>query len=183
VRRPHEHVSILKDLARGLEHTLLRDVLHCRGEEQDMRRLVVRSFVMLTAVVFGLTACNSTTSNTPTTPTTPTTPSTPSVTDTFNGTLTPNGAASYSFTAQGSGTVTATLTSLGPDSAITVGFGIGTWNGTACATSPGIWNDNAAQSAVVIGSVSAASVLCVRVADVSAKVTTPLPYTLTVVHP
>ena len=42
------------------------------------------------AMALGAAACGS---DTPTTPTTPTTPVT--VTDTFAGTLTPNGAASY----------------------------------------------------------------------------------------
>src|SRR5258708_6142499 len=67
------------------------------------------------ALAFGAAACGS---DTPTTPTT-TTPVT--VTDTFAGTLTANGAASYTFTTAASGTVTATLATLSPDTSLVVG--------------------------------------------------------------
>ena len=42
---------------------------------------------------------------------------------------------------------------------------------------------NATQSAVLVGTVSAAALYCVRIADVGAKLTTPLPYTISVAHP
>ena len=57
---------------------------------------------------------------------------------------------------------------------------LGTWNGTACATV--IANDNAMQGNAVIGAVTGAGTLCVRIHDVG-KLTASLNYTLTVVHP
>ena len=146
-----------------------------------MYRSIQRGLLVLAFTAGTTWGCGSSTATT--TPTTPTTPTTTSVTETFMGTLNMNGAATHTFTANAAGTVTATLTSLGPDSPLTVGIGLGTWNGTGCAVGGGIWVDTAAQSAVVIATVSAAALLCVRIADVAAKVTDPLTYTITVVHP
>jgi hypothetical protein len=116
-------------------------------------------------------------SDTPTTPT-PTTPVT--VTDTFAGTLTQNGAASYSFTTAASGSVTAALTSLAPNSSLVVGLSLGTWNGFACQVV--LANDKAIQSSVVVGAASSAGSLCVRVYDVG-NVGDPTTYEVQVTHP
>jgi hypothetical protein len=59
-------------------------------------------------------------------------PATTSVISSFSGTLTLNGATSYSFTVAGTGGITAQLTSLQPDAAKPVGFSLGTWNGSIC---------------------------------------------------
>jgi hypothetical protein len=146
-----------------------------------MHRSIHRGFVALALTALTAWGCNGTTStSTPTTTPTPT----PTTTETFTGTLALNGAATHTFTANAAGSVTATLTSFGPDSTLTVGIGLGTWNGTSCAVAPGIWDDTAAQGAIVIGTVAAATLLCVRIADVSATLgADPLPYTITVVHP
>src|SRR2546423_7375806 len=86
-------------------------------------RLRVRG--VLVCVIAALAgACGSTT---PTTPTTPTL-----VTDTFTGTLTQNGGVTQTFNISAAGTVTATLTALGPDSTKTVGFSLGILIGTVC---------------------------------------------------
>jgi hypothetical protein len=119
-------------------------------------------------------ACGSDTVTTPT-PTTPVT-----VTDTFAGTLTPNGAASYSFTTASSGTVTATLSSLTPDSTLLVGLALGTWNGNNCQVI--LSKDQAAQFSYVQGAASGAGPLCVRIYDVG-NVAAPVTYEIQVNHP
>jgi len=127
------------------------------------------------ALALGTAACGS---DTPTTPTTPTTPVT--VTDTFAGTLTPNGAATYTFTTGLSGQVTATLTTLSPNSTLIVGLSLGTWNGNACQTI--LSKDSATQLSFVIGQASQANTFCVRIYDVG-NLVDPATYEIQVNHP
>lgn len=121
------------------------------------------------------TACGDDT-ETPTSPTAPTT-----YTETFTGTLTPNGAQTHSFASQASGTVTATLSALAPDSTVSVGLALGTWNGAVCQIV--LPNDKAVVTTVVTGGVSAIGSLCVRIADVAGTLTGPTTYEIIVVHP
>ena len=113
-------------------------------------------------------------------PTSPTPSGPTSVTETFAGELNRNGARTHTFLAQASGTVTATLDTLAPDTTAAIGLSLGTWNGSACQIV--IANDNAAKGAVVVGAASTAGNLCVRVYDVG-KVSDLTSYALTVVHP
>jgi hypothetical protein len=108
------------------------------------------------------------------------------VTDTFSGSINKNGAASHKFTALAAGTVTSTLTAVGPDAvgadgaALVVGFGVGLWSGTACTVVQA--QDRAVQSSVLFSNVNASGDLCVRVFDVG-NITDSVDYTVTVVHP
>ena len=120
-------------------------------------------------------ACGGTTSN----PFNPTPPAPETVT--FNGSLAPNGAQTFGFPANYSGTVTATLTSLGPDSTLAVGLALGTWSGSACTLV--VTNDSIAQGGVVTATSSSAGSLCVRIYDPSGAVTQALPFVITIVHP
>lgn len=115
----------------------------------------------------------------PPTPTAPTPP--PMFTETFTGTLTRNGAQTHNFSSQASGTVTATLSSLAPDSTVRVGLALGTWNGAVCQIV--LSNDNAVVTTVVSGGVSAVGSLCVRIADVAGTLPVPTSYQIIVVHP
>jgi hypothetical protein len=128
------------------------------------------------AVALALTAvgCGSGTTTSPTT-TTPTT-----VTDTFAGTLTTNGAQSYTFTTAASGTVTATIATLAPNSTLVVGLALGTWNGNACQVV--LSKDSATQSSFIVGQASQANTFCVRIYDVG-NVTDPSTFELQVNHP
>ncbi len=153
-----------------------------------MRLRVRRSLVpfLLAGVLATVSACSN--SSTTTAPTTPSSPIGFTVTETFTGTLTTSGAASYSFTAQNAGTVFVTLTAVtdSVDSSITppaVGVSLGTWNGTSCAVQTGIFTDNAGQGAAIAGTVTGAGVLCARVYDPASRVTNALAYTITVTHP
>ena len=130
---------------------------------------------MFLACVGVLAAC----SDDPTTPTTPTAP--PLVTQTFSGTVNKNGAVTHNFTTEASGTVTATLTTLAPDSTLVIGMSLGTWNGSTCALI--ITKDDATQGTVVTGGVSSLGSLCVRIYDSMGNITDPVAYEITVVHP
>lgn len=121
-----------------------------------------------------LTACGS---DNPTTTPTDTVPLT--VTETFSGTVTANGATTHPFATRG-GTVTATLTTLSPDSASIVGLTLGTWNGQDCQSV--ISNDRATQGSVIIGTASTTGNLCVRLYDATGALPQPTDYEVQVVH-
>ena len=136
-----------------------------------MSRLRVLAAV---ALAVGAAACGSDTTTTPT-PTTPVT-----VTDTFAGTLTQNGAASYNFTTATSGTVTATLGTLNPDPTLIVGLALGTWNGNNCQIV--LSKDSATQASFIVGQASQATTFCVRIYDVG-NVSGPQAFEILVNHP
>src|SRR5258706_10992679 len=90
-------------------------------------------------------------------------PPPPTLTDTFTGTLTLNGATTFSFTVTGAGNITAQLTTLSPDSTKPVGLSVGTWNGSICQII--LPNDNSVQGSVVVGTASTNGSYCVRIYD------------------
>ncbi len=143
-----------------------------------MFRSVQRSVLLGVAIALTAWACSNKSTGSTSTVTTPTTTAT--VTDTFSGNLTINGAATFQFPVQSSGTITATLVSLGPDSSLAIGVSIGTWNGTACQVV--LANDKATQGTTVVGAVSASGTLCARVYDVG-QLTATLPFSVSIVHP
>ncbi len=143
-----------------------------------MRRLIPGLF-LLGVLATAAAACNKNSTTTATTPTTTTTTATSITEPPFTGTLKLNGAATYAFTATTGGTITATLSTLAPN-ATGIGLSLGTWNGSACQIV--IANDNTTQSVAVSGTVTAASSLCVRVYDVG-RLTAPVDFTVTIVHP
>jgi hypothetical protein len=107
----------------------------------------------------------------------------PTVTDTFTGTVNPNGAQTHTFTLAVAGTVTATLTEVTPDPNIAVGFALGTWNSTSSICQQSIPNDNAVQGHILTGTVTGpVGTLCTRIYD-TGKLTGSISYTITVVHP
>jgi hypothetical protein len=146
-----------------------------------MRRLM--PVVLLLAVMGTVAGCNN--DNNVTTPTTTTTTTTtPTTTETFSGTLNMNGAATYPFTAGAGGTVTATLTSVAPDSTVPIGLSLGSWTGSSCQLSSSIANDSATQGAVVTGTVTAAATLCARVYDVGkVPAAQPVNFSVSIAHP
>lgn len=101
------------------------------------------------------------------------------ITDNFPGTLTVNGGVTFPFSVQQTGTITATLTALSPDSSVTVGLLMGTWNGTSCAVS--IVNDAATVNATVTGNATGTGNFCVRVYDVG-KLSAPTDFNVSIVH-
>lgn len=149
-----------------------------------MRRSIGRTVLqrgMATMVVLAsLTAGACGSSSNPSVPTTPTTPTAPTVTETFSSDLKVNGATTFVFLATVAGTVTVQLTTVDPAASQVFGLSLGTWNGTSCQVV--IANDAAVLNSIVTGQVTAATSLCARVYD-AGRLTDPLNYTITVVHP
>jgi hypothetical protein len=139
--------------------------------------MLLKSRTLLLVLALGAgpaVACND--STTPTTPTDPTT----TTTETFSGTITVNGAITHVFSVTQRGSVSATLTSVGPDATLTIGVSLGTWNGTTCQII--LANDQTAVGSGAAGTVSGVGNLCLRVYDVG-KLTAPATYSVDVVHP
>lgn len=134
-----------------------------------------RTLILILTAIFPMVACD----NPGTVPVAPTTPGV-STTESFSGSISVNGATTYQFSSSARGTVTATLTTVGPDSTLVIGVALGTWNGTACQVL--LANDAAAQGATVLGSVSGVGILCLRVYD-PGKLTAAATYTVDVTHP
>ena len=132
---------------------------------------------LLLAAVVAMFGCGDDEAPTAPTPTTPTT-----VTDTFTGTLNRNGAATHNFVAAASGTLTATLKSLAPNSELVVGFAVGLWNASGSVCNVVLARDRAVQTTVIFGNVNAPGDLCVRVYDVG-NVAEPTEYSIEVTHP
>ncbi len=113
--------------------------------------------------------------------TTPTIPTPNPVTETFTGTVAQNSVTIQPFTATAAGAVTATLTTLGPLSTITMGFSLGTYSGTTCQ----VVLDNAAavQGSILTATAATQGTFCARVYDVgNITAGTTVSFTLTVVH-
>jgi hypothetical protein len=110
--------------------------------------------------------------------TNPDTPTPTAITETFEGTVTINGAITQPFVVQTAGTVVAAFTALEPTEA-RLGLSIGTWNGVTCAIV--LANDDATAGASVTGSATATGNYCVRVYDVG-RLTQAVSYQLTVTH-
>lgn len=138
-----------------------------------MRAFILRSLVVSLAATAA--ACSGTINQIPTTPTPV------PVTETFTGTLTVNGAQTHNVFTGATGTVTATITSLGDNPPEKVGISMGTLAGATCSVV--MHNDNAVVTSYLSGTVSTlAGSLCVRIFDVG-KLTAPVDYTITVNHP
>jgi hypothetical protein len=137
-------------------------------------RSIARTLLLM-ALATMVSGCDD--STTPTTPTPPV-----MVTETFNGTLTINGAQTHSFTTQAAGNVTATLTTLGVESGITVGLSIGIFTPSTNICQIVVDNGLAAQATRVTGQVSSSGSYCVRIYD-AGKLTAAGAYTITLEHP
>ena len=109
----------------------------------------------------------------------PTTPvETPvQIDETFEGTISINGAATHVFVTERAGQASANLLTLTPEGAI-VSFMFGTWNGQYCQVI--LVKDDAAVGQTLIGNASAGS-FCVRIADVG-RLTGPATYSIKVSH-
>jgi hypothetical protein len=86
----------------------------------------------------------------------------------------------FPFAVSAAGAATASLAGILPDNTVALGFSMGTWNGTTCNTV--ISNDNAREFTQLVGSAGSAGALCLRIHDVG-RLSNPVTFTLTVVHP
>ena len=144
-----------------------------------MKSSYIRRLVLIPAVLVALAGAIACDSGTGTTTTTTTTPSA-TIAETFAGSITINGAASFTFPTAAAGTVTATLRSIKPDSTIQLSLGLGTFNGLNCQIV--LPADRASVGATVTGSVSGAGTLCVRISDIG-QMTQTTSFEVIVVHP
>ena len=133
-----------------------------------------RLFALLLLAPLATSACGSDA------PTAPTEPTPVAVTETFSGTLTPNGGQTSPFAVQRAGTVTARISALAPDETVKVGLSIGTWNGTACQLI--ITNDNATLNSAVTGTAQQTGLFCARVYDALGTLTANTDYTIEITH-
>jgi hypothetical protein len=139
-----------------------------------MRSFLIR-FVLVLPALAAIAGCSGTIDDLPTTP------DPVIITETFSGNLNVNGAATHFVFLGATGTVTATLTSLGENVPSKIGFSMGTLAGSTCTTV--LFNDSAVVTSVLSGTVSTlGGALCVRVYDVGVLSET-VPYTFTVSHP
>ncbi len=138
---------------------------------------------LLSAILALAGACGTTTTTTTPTTAVPTT-------ETFTGLLNPVGAVVASFVTLTGGTVTATLSAIGPDATQTVGFSLGTFNSLTNVCTVVFDNPAAQQAAIFTTTASTTGFYCVRLYDngsVAAAVAngtaTAFTYTITVSHP
>src|SRR5262245_53821642 len=143
-----------------------------------MRRTIFPGLLALMMSGFGLAGCDNTIENAGSIPTTPTAVN---VTETFTGSLGPNGAITHPVTVKTGGTVVATLMDVTPDSTITLGISLGTWNGTTCQIV--LANDKALPGGSVTGNVSTIGTLCLRIYDPEGHLTAVSNYSVDVFHP
>jgi len=127
----------------------------------------------VSVVVLGTVACGNDLTSLETGPT-------QIITESFTGTLNPNGGTTHPFIATGKGAVQATLTEVGADNTAVVGLSLGNWTGASCLISAA--NDNAIATFPLTATVTAAGQLCARVYDTKG-LTEPTSYTLQVIHP
>jgi hypothetical protein len=130
--------------------------------------------IALLLVTVCAAACGDNTALTPSTTPTPTVTEPP-----FAETLTVNGANLKQFSTTGRGTVTATLTAVGPDTTTVIGLSLGTWNGSSCQI---VLDQRAAQGASLVGQATGVGNLCLRVYD-PGTLTAPVTFSVDISHP
>jgi hypothetical protein len=106
-------------------------------------------------------------------------PDATAMTETFNGVLSAGGVATHAFNVTQAGTLDATVTSISPQSSITVGFGVGQVATTGCALIS--FTESGHVGTDLSGTINPGS-YCVTIYDVG-NVQGSVNYTLTVVHP
>jgi hypothetical protein len=108
----------------------------------------------------------------------PSQPTPVTIVQTFDGTLTVNGARTHNFPVERPGTVSAQVKTLS-DGAATLGISLGTWNGAACQII--ISNTAAVLNTTVTGTATTAGQFCVWLNDVG-KLTSGIDYSVDVTH-
>ena len=145
------------------------------NSEETMFTKLFPAVILATAL--GQAACSQDIN--PAVPSQPTNP----VTETFADTLTMNGGKTHPFSVTASGPVRASIVSLAPDSTVTIGLSLGTWNGTAETCATVISNDNATVGTAIVGAADREGRLCVRVYDAAGTLPQPTDYELRVERP
>jgi hypothetical protein len=140
---------------------------------------VKRTFACL--IVFtALSAAGCSNSADATSPTLPSVPTSPLVTENFSGTVQVGSSDSKPFTVTSSGfQITVDLTSAGPPATISMGLGVGAWDGTNCSNVTG-GTYQAGPTAQLSGTIPSGQ-YCLIVQDVGNQ-SAPITYTAVVLH-
>jgi hypothetical protein len=130
---------------------------------------------LVAALALSAMACKDAASATSPTATSP-------VTETFSGQFVPGGSAARAFTAASSGTVSLTLTQIGPPADVVVGFGVGIpqANGSGCYLTQTM--QAGASTVPQITATVDAGTYCLRLYDTGAMVS-PVAFSVTIVRP
>ena len=120
--------------------------------------------------------CGDDNAGTPVTPTPP-----PAVTEpTISGSIARNGAFTTPFIAN-TGTITATLATLEPDTAV-VGFALGEWNSITELCQIKLANDAATSGRIIVGAAQVTANYCVRIYDAKGDLTGPVSFDVNITH-
>ena len=112
----------------------------------------------------------------------PTSPSTnTSTTDTFNGTLAPNGSLVFTFSVATAGSVAVTLTAVSPATTGPLGLGVGPSSNGNCTIANSTSGATAGGSSQLSATENPGN-YCVKVSDAGSLITTST-VTVTVMHP
>jgi hypothetical protein len=103
-----------------------------------------------------------------------------STTDTFNGSLAPNGAIVFTFSVTTAGSVGVTLTSVSPSTTGALGLGVGPSSNGGCSVTNST-SSAVAGSAAQLTATEDPGAYCVKVSDVG-NLTTTSAVTVTVTH-
>ena len=137
---------------------------------------------MLTALIVASALAAAGCSSDDTSSSLPATPSSPLVTENFSGTVQVGGSDAHPFTVTSSGfQITLDLTSVGPPATISMGFGVGSWDGTTCTPlSGGVTTVQASPNPQLGGNINAGT-YCAIVFDVGNQ-SAPVTYTAVILH-
>jgi len=136
-------------------------------------RSIVRATPFALVLFLSTVACSSNNDSDITAPATSTT-----VNQSFQGTLTLNGARTEHFTVTASGSISAQLVGWDPNPNQLVGLSLGTWNGSLCQIV--IDHPAAYLGQLVVGQTNATGDFCVRIYDAYGTIVTPQNYTILV---
>ena len=112
-------------------------------------------------------------------PTAPTTLAPANVTEEFSGTLEVQSSRVHPFPVAARSTITVTLVTVGPLNSLSIGLGVGTWDGAACTLIAG--DNNAREAAALNGTVEPGN-YCAAIYD-NGNLTTPITYVVRVQRP
>jgi hypothetical protein len=136
--------------------------------------------LVLVALAAAAASCGSSSSSSSSSTTTPTVTR---VTTTLSGTVPVKGADVQTVTLTQSGQVDVTLVSAAPPASIVMGLGVGTLDPlNNCVIIPGASVNVAGASVAQLSGIFSPGTLCVQVKDIG-QATSPVSYTVTVLHP
>lgn len=140
-----------------------------------MNILTATRLVALIVVLSGSMACGAKT------PTEPTAPVYDLKTETFSGNVKAAGTTAFPFTVVNPGDIQVAITALAPNSALTMGIGLGFWESATSVCTQTLSTSTATINVAYAASPSSAGEYCVAIFD-TGNVAVSSDFTLTVTH-